>query len=171
MNTRIQVEHTVTEEAMGIDLVKWQIRIANGETLDFEQKHVKCYQHAIECRINAEDTEQNFAPCPGEINLYYAPGGYGVRVDSHVYGGYTIPPYYDSMIGKLIVCANTRSEAIGRMYRALDEYIIRGVKTTIPFCKKVMMDPSFKEGGITTKYVKSFLERTEKSTLESGKNL
>ena len=111
MNTRIQVEHTVTEEAMGIDLVKWQLRIASGDHLTLEQKDVQCKKHAIECRINAEDVEKNFMPCPGNVELYYAPGGPGVRIDSHVYGGYTIPPYYDSMIGKLIVTADTRQDA------------------------------------------------------------
>ncbi|MDR2769648.1 MAG: acetyl-CoA carboxylase biotin carboxylase subunit [Puniceicoccales bacterium] len=169
MNTRIQVEHTVTEEAVGIDLVKWQLRIANGEHLTLEQKNVQCRRHAIECRINAEDSEKNFVPCPGNIDLYYAPGGYGVRVDSHVYGGYSVPPYYDSMVGKLIVAADTREEAIERMYRALNEYIIRGIKTTIPLCKKIMQDPSFRTGGVTTKYVETFFDRTVESNPETTK--
>ncbi|MDR0756192.1 MAG: acetyl-CoA carboxylase biotin carboxylase subunit [Puniceicoccales bacterium] len=169
MNTRIQVEHTVTEEAMGVDLVKWQLRIANGERLTLEQKHVQCRKHAIECRINAEDSEKNFVPCPGNIDLYYAPGGYGVRVDSHVYGGYSIPPYYDSMVGKLIVSADTREEAIERMHRALNEYIIRGIKTTIPLCKKIMQDPSFRIGNVTTKYVETFFNRTAESNPETIK--
>ncbi len=166
MNTRIQVEHTVTEEAMGIDLVKWQLRIANGEKLTLQQKDVVCKQHAIECRINAEDPEKNFIPCPGHIDLYYAPGGLGVRVDSHVYGGYTIPPYYDSMIGKLIVTGNTRLEAIDRMQRALKEYIVRGIKTTIPLCSKIMLDPTYREGKITTKFMETFLTRTAKQINE-----
>ncbi|MDR2396811.1 MAG: acetyl-CoA carboxylase biotin carboxylase subunit [Puniceicoccales bacterium] len=169
MNARIQVEHTVTEEAMGVDLVKWQLRIANGEHLTLEQKNIRCRRHAIECRINAEDSEKNFVPCPGNINLYYAPGGYGVRVDSHVYGGYDIPPYYDSMIGKLIVSADTREEAIERMHRALNEYIIRGIKTTIPLCKKIMQDPSFRTGNVTTKYVETFFNRTVEPNSETIK--
>jgi acetyl-CoA carboxylase biotin carboxylase subunit len=169
MNTRIQVEHTVTEEAMGVDLVKWQLRIANGEHLTLEQKNIQCRRHAIECRINAEDSEKNFVPCPGNIDLYYVPGGYGVRVDSHVYGGYDIPPYYDSMVGKLIVSADTREEAIERMHRALNEYIIRGIKTTIPLCKKIMLDPSFRTGKVTTKYVETFFSRTAESNPETIK--
>lgn len=168
MNTRIQVEHTITEEAMGIDLVKWQLRIANGEHLDIEQKDVHVQKHAIECRINAEDPEKDFLPCPGNIDLYYAPGGHGVRVDSHVYGSYSIPPYYDSMIGKLIVSASNREQAIARMYRALNEYIIRGVKTTIPLCKKIMLDPSYREGKFTTKYMELFLNRIRE---ENNSNL
>ncbi|MGX8717293.1 MAG: acetyl-CoA carboxylase biotin carboxylase subunit, partial [bacterium] len=146
MNTRIQVEHTVTEEAIGIDLVKWQIRIANGEHLTLEQKDISCKCHAIECRINAEDPENNFMPCPGHIDFYYAPGGKGIRVDSHVYADYSIPPYYDSMIGKLIATGSTREEAIERMHRALSEYLVHGIKTTIPLCKKIMLDPTYREG-------------------------
>jgi acetyl-CoA carboxylase biotin carboxylase subunit len=167
MNTRIQVEHTVTEEAMGIDLVQWQLRIAGGEPLELEQKDIRCKCHAIECRINAEDPEKNFMPCPGKIDLYYAPGGYGVRVDSHVYGDYAIPPYYDSMIGKLITVGNSRGEAIRRMYRALNEYIIRGVKTTIPLYKKIMMDPSYQEGKVTTQFMENFLNRTTEATFSN----
>ena len=164
MNTRIQVEHTVTEEAMGIDLVKWQIRIANGEHLTLEQKDVSYKCHAIECRINAEDPENNFMPCPGHIEFYYAPGGKGIRVDSHVYGDYSIPPYYDSMIGKLIATGDTREEAIERMHRALSEYIVHGIKTTIPLCKKIMLDPTYREGKITTKYMETFLNRISEKT-------
>lgn len=164
MNTRIQVEHTVTEEAMGIDLVKWQIRIANGEHLTLEQKNISCKCHAIECRINAEDPENNFMPCPGHIDFYYAPGGKGIRVDSHVYGDYTIPPYYDSMIGKLIATGATRKEAIECMHRALNEYIVHGIKTTIPLCKKIMLDPTYREGKITTKYMETFLNRISEQT-------
>lgn len=164
MNTRIQVEHTVTEEAMGIDLVKWQIRIANGERLTLDQKDISCKCHAIECRINAEDPENNFMPCPGHIDFYYAPGGKGIRVDSHVYGDYTIPPYYDSMIGKLIATGDTREEAIERMHRALSEYLVHGIKTTIPLCKKIMLDPTYREGKITTKYMETFLNRISEQT-------
>jgi acetyl-CoA carboxylase, biotin carboxylase subunit len=160
MNTRIQVEHPVTEEVTGIDLVKQQIRVANGEKLDFDQGDIKFEKHAIECRINAEDPARNFAPSPGMIGLYYAPGGHGVRVDSHVYSGYTIPPYYDSMIGKLICFGSTRKVALERSYRALSEYLIRGVKTTIPLHRAIMADPVFIEGKATTGYMEDFLGRT-----------
>ena len=160
MNTRIQVEHPVTEEVTGIDLIKQQIRIANGEKLDFDQGDIKIDKHAIECRINAEDPARNFAPSPGTIGLYYAPGGHGVRVDSHAYSGYTIPPYYDSMIGKLISFGPTRKVALERMYRALSEYLIRGIKTTIPLHRAIMADPTFIEGKATTAYMEDFMSRT-----------
>jgi acetyl-CoA carboxylase biotin carboxylase subunit len=160
MNTRIQVEHPVTEEVTGIDLVKQQIRIAAGEKLEFDQGDVTFTRHAIECRINAEDPARNFAPSPGLIGLYYAPGGHGVRVDSHVYGGYTIPPYYDSMIGKLIAYGSNRQIALQRMYRALSEYLIRGVKTTIPLHRAIVSDPVFCDGKATTGYLEEFLHRT-----------
>jgi len=160
MNTRIQVEHPVTEEVTGIDLVKQQIRIANGEKLEFDQSDIKWEKHAIECRINAEDPARNFAPSPGTIGLYYSPGGNGVRVDSHAYSGYTIPPYYDSMIGKLICTGATRKIALQRAYRALSEYLIRGIKTTIPLHKAIMADPVFIEGKATTSYMEEFLSRT-----------
>jgi len=160
MNTRIQVEHPVTEEVTGIDLIKEQIRIASGEPLGFDQRKIHFNRHAIECRINAEDPANNFKPSPGTIDLYYAPGGHGVRVDSHVYGGYTIPPYYDSMIGKLISYGANRQIAIERMYRALSEYIIRGVKTTIPLHKAILSDPTFCAGKVNTGYVQEFLNRT-----------
>jgi acetyl-CoA carboxylase, biotin carboxylase subunit len=160
MNTRIQVEHPVTEEVTGIDLIKQQIRVANGEKLDFDQGDVTWTKHAIECRINAEDPSRNFAPSPGTISLYYAPGGLGVRVDSHVYSGYTIPPYYDSMIGKLICFGPTRKVALQRSYRALSEYLVRGIKTTIPLHKAIMSDPTFIEGKATTAYMEDFMART-----------
>jgi acetyl-CoA carboxylase biotin carboxylase subunit len=160
MNTRIQVEHPVTEEVTGIDLIKQQIRIANGEELEFDQKDITFKKHAIECRINAEDPSRNFAPSPGTIGLYYAPGGHGVRVDSHVYSGYVIPPYYDSMIGKLICFGDTRKVALERAYRALSEYLVRGIKTTIPLHKAIMADPLFIEGKATTAYMEEFLSRT-----------
>ncbi|MDE0767488.1 MAG: acetyl-CoA carboxylase biotin carboxylase subunit [Opitutaceae bacterium] len=159
MNTRIQVEHPVTEEATGIDLIKQQILIACGKPLSFRQDEVKLNYHAIECRINAEDPARNFMPSPGCIDLYYAPGGHGVRVDSHAYGGYIIPPYYDSMIGKLITYGRTREVAIARMYRALSEYIIRGVKTTIPLQKAIISDPKFQSGEVTTGFMEEFMER------------
>jgi acetyl-CoA carboxylase biotin carboxylase subunit len=160
MNTRIQVEHPVTEEVTGIDLIKQQIHIANGEKLEFDQSDVKFEKHAIECRINAEDPARNFAPSPGTIGLYYPPGGIGVRVDSHIYSGYVIPPYYDSMIGKLICFGATRKEALERAYRALSEYLVRGIKTTIPLHKAIMADPLFIEGKATTAYMEDFLTRT-----------
>lgn len=160
MNTRIQVEHPVTEEVTGIDLIKQQILIANGEKLSFDQSDITFTKHAIECRINAEDPARNFAPSPGTIGLYYAPGGHGVRVDSHAYSGYTIPPYYDSMIGKLICYGSTRKIALERSYRALSEYLIRGIKTTIPLQKAIMSDPTFMEGKATTAYMEEFFART-----------
>jgi acetyl-CoA carboxylase, biotin carboxylase subunit len=160
MNTRIQVEHPVTEEVTGIDLIKQQIRIANGEKLGFDQGDIKFEKHAIECRINAEDPARNFAPSPGTIGLYYAPGGHGVRIDSHVYSGYVIPPHYDSMIGKLICFSTTRKGSLELAYRALSEYLIRGIKTTIPLHRAIMADPLFIEGKATTAYMEEFLTRT-----------
>ena len=160
MNTRIQVEHPVTEEVTGIDLIKEQIRIAAGEKLNLDQKDIEFRGHAIECRINAEDPARNFIPSPGTIGLYYAPGGHGVRVDSHVYSGYTIPSYYDSMIGKLIAYGDNRKTALERMYRALSEYLIRGIKTTIPLHKAILSDPIFIAGKATTAYLEEFLSRT-----------
>lgn len=163
MNTRIQVEHGVTEEVTGIDLIKSQIQIAMGHSLNISQSDVRIERHAIECRINAEDPARDFMPCPGEIKLYYPPGGHGVRVDSHVYGGYHIPPYYDSMMAKVISYGRNRQVAIDRMYRALSEYIFRGVATTIPFCQAIMKDPIFQQGGATTGYVEAFMNRTPKN--------
>jgi acetyl-CoA carboxylase biotin carboxylase subunit len=160
MNTRIQVEHPVTEEVTGIDLIKEQIRIASGEKLNLDQKDVEFRGHAIECRINAEDPARSFTPSPGTIGLYYAPGGHGVRVDSHVSSGYTIPPYYDSLIGKLIAHGDNRKMALERMYRALSEYLIRGIKTTIPLHKAILSDPVFIAGKATTGYLEEFLSRT-----------
>ncbi len=164
MNTRIQVEHGVTEEVTGIDLVKEQLTIANGEKLGFDQRSIKFQRHAIECRVCAEDPVNNFLPCPGEIDLYYAPGGHGVRVDSHVYSGYTISPYYDSMISKLLTFGRTRDLALSRMDRALSEYIVRGshMRTNIPFCQAIIKDPVFRAGKATTRYVEDFLARTPK---------
>ena len=160
MNTRIQVEHPVTELITGIDLVREQLLIAGGEKLSFDQSDIKFSKHAIECRINAEDPARNFTPSPGTISLYYAPGGHGVRVDSHAYSGYTIPPYYDSMIGKLICYGDTRKIALQRSYRALSEYLVRGIKTTIPLHKAIMSDPVFIEGKATTAYMEDFMSRT-----------
>ena len=151
MNTRIQVEHTITEEVVNYDLIKEQIKLAAGENISGKNYYPQ--MHAIQCRINAEDPDRNFAPCPGLITDYHAPGGHGVRLDTHVYSGYTIPPYYDSMISKLIVVAQTREEAILKMQRALDEYVIEGVKTTIPFHQRLMRHERFKSGDFTTKFM------------------
>ncbi|HYK45334.1 MAG TPA: acetyl-CoA carboxylase biotin carboxylase subunit [Parafilimonas sp.] len=154
MNTRIQVEHCVTEEVINFDLIKEQIKIAMGEKISGENYLPQ--MHAIECRINAEDPYNDFRPSPGRINVLNTPGGHGVRVDSHVYAGYVIPPYYDSMIGKLITIARTRDEAIDTMYRALSEYVIEGVKTTIPFHLQLMRNDDFRKGNFTTKFLESF---------------
>lgn len=162
MNTRVQVEHPVTEIVMQIDIIKEQIRIAAGNKLRFEQKDVKIFGHAIECRINAEDWEKDFTPCAGKITEYSPPGGPGVRVDSHVYAGYEIPAQYDSMIGKVICVGRTRESAVLRMQRALDEYIIGGVKTTIPFCRIVMSDPRFRKGKYSLDFIDNLLEVQKK---------
>lgn len=158
MNTRIQVEHPVTEEVTEIDLVKEQILIASGQALSYDQKYIQFHRHALECRICAEDTSQNFIPCPGTLSLYYPPGGPGVRVDSHSYSGYQISPYYDSMIGKVITSGATRTIAIDRMYRALNEYLIHGIKTTIPFTKRILNDPIFRQGAATVNYIENFID-------------
>jgi acetyl-CoA carboxylase biotin carboxylase subunit len=155
MNTRIQVEHPVTELVTGIDLVKEQIRVAAGEPLSFSQKDVRINGHSIECRINAEDPEK-FTPSPGTITAFNPPGGLGVRVETAAYTQYVIPPYYDSMIAKLVVHASNREEAIARMQRALDEFIIEGVKTTIPMHKKILNDPDFQKGDISTKFMERY---------------
>jgi len=154
MNTRIQVEHCVTEEVVNYDLIKEQIKIAFGESISGRNYYPE--MHAIECRINAEDPYNDFRPSPGRITVLHQPGGHGVRVDSHAYAGYVIPPYYDSMIGKLIAVAQTRNEAINTMSRALSEYVIEGIKTTIPFHKKLMKNESFRSGNFTTKFLESF---------------
>lgn len=154
MNTRIQVEHTITEEVINYDLIKEQIKIAAG--MPISGKNYEPVGHAIQCRINAEDPLNDFRPSPGKITEYHAPGGHGIRIDTHVYAGYTIPPYYDSMISKLITVAQTREEAITKMERALGEYIIEGIKTTIPFHQKLMQHPKFREGNITTKFLEEW---------------
>lgn len=154
MNTRIQVEHCVTEEVINFDLIKEQIKIAMGEKIS--GRNYEPQMHAIECRINAEDPYNDFRPSPGKITVLHTPGGHGVRVDSHVYAGYVIPPYYDSMIGKLITIAQTREEAIDTMYRALSEYVIEGVKTTIPFHLQLMQNEDFRKGNFTTKFLETF---------------
>jgi acetyl-CoA carboxylase biotin carboxylase subunit len=159
MNTRIQVEHPVTEEVTGLDLVKEQIRVAAGEKLSLTQDEVEWHGHAIECRINAEDHEHDFRPSPGRISYWYKPGGPGIRVDSHVYAGYTVPPYYDSMIGKLIAYGKDRSESIRRMEIALEEIIVEGIKTTIPFHQIALRDPRFQKGDIDTHFVEGLLKK------------
>lgn len=154
MNTRIQVEHPVTEEVINYDLIKEQIKVAAG--IPISGKNYEPTMHAIECRINAEDPWNNFRPSPGKITNFHSPGGHGVRVDTHVYAGYTIPSNYDSMIAKLICVAQTREEALNTMERALSEFVIEGVKTTIPFHLKLMKDPNFRAGNFTTKFLESF---------------
>ena len=154
MNTRIQVEHPVTEEVVDYDLIKEQIKVAAG--IEISGKNYFPQLHAIECRINAEDPENDFRPSPGKITNFHAPGGHGVRIDTHVYANYIIPPFYDSMIAKVITVAQTREEAIGKMERALDEFIIEGIKTTIPFHQKLMKDEAFRKGDYTTKFMENF---------------
>ena len=154
MNTRIQVEHPVTEEVINFDLIKEQIKVAAG--IAISGKNYEPAMHAIECRINAEDPWNNFRPSPGKITNFHSPGGHGVRVDTHVYAGYMIPSNYDSMIAKLITVAQTREEAISTMERALSEFVIEGVKTTIPFHLKLLKDPEFRAGNFTTKFLESF---------------
>jgi acetyl-CoA carboxylase biotin carboxylase subunit len=154
MNTRIQVEHPITEEVIDYDLIREQILIAAGVPISGKNYYPQL--HAIECRINAEDPFNNFRPSPGKITTLHTPGGHGIRVDSHVYSGYTIPPNYDSMIGKLITVAQTREEAIAKMNRALSEYVIEGIKTTIPFHLRLMNDEQFKKGEYTTKFLETF---------------
>ncbi|HIY74889.1 MAG TPA: acetyl-CoA carboxylase biotin carboxylase subunit [Candidatus Sphingobacterium stercorigallinarum] len=154
MNTRIQVEHPVTEEVINFDLIKEQIKVAAG--IPISGKSYEPAMHAIECRINAEDPFNNFRPSPGKITNFHSPGGHGVRVDTHVYSGYSIPPNYDSMIAKLICVAQTREEAINTMERALSEFVIEGVKTTIPLHLRLMRDPNFRAGNFTTKFMETF---------------
>ncbi|MEJ7933095.1 acetyl-CoA carboxylase biotin carboxylase subunit [Sphingobium sp. AN558] len=158
MNTRLQVEHPVTEMITGLDLVREQIRIAEGRPLSVEQKDLEFHGHAIECRINAEDP-RTFAPSPGTVTRYHVPGGMHVRVDSGLYQGYKVPPYYDSMIGKLIVYGRTREGAIMRLKRALQEYVIEGMKTTIPLHQALLEDPDFLNGDYTIKWLEEWLER------------
>jgi acetyl-CoA carboxylase, biotin carboxylase subunit len=159
MNTRIQVEHPITEEVYGCDLVKQQIQVAAGEHLSSYVVNATPRHHAMECRINAEDPGRNFQPAPGNIELYYAPGGRGVRIDSHAYAGYPIPPNYDSMIAKVIATASSREACINRMSRALGEYMITGIKTTIPFQEAIMRDADFRRGVYNTGFVERFLAK------------
>ena len=166
VNKRIQVEHPITEEVTGIDLVQQQIMIALGEPLRLSQSDIVFRGHAIECRINAEDPFEDFRPSPGRIEMYYAPGGRGVRVDSHAYAGYTIPPYYDSMIGKLITYGKSRREAMDKMSRALSEYMITGIKTTIPFEQAILQDPNFRRGVYSTNFIEQLLGGARRELIE-----
>jgi acetyl-CoA carboxylase biotin carboxylase subunit len=166
VNKRIQVEHPITEEVTGVDIVKQQIMIAMGEPLRLSEKDIHLKGHAIECRINAEDPFDDFRPCPGRIEMYYAPGGRGVRVDSHAYAGYTIPPHYDSMIGKLITYGKDRRDAMDKMSRALSEYMITGIKTTIPFEQAILQDPNFRRGVYSTTFIENLLGGARRELIE-----
>jgi acetyl-CoA carboxylase biotin carboxylase subunit len=166
VNKRIQVEHPVTEEVTGIDLVRYQILLAMGEPLQHSQGQIEFKGHAIECRINAEDPFDDFRPSPGRVEMYYQPGGRGVRVDTHVYAGYTIPPTYDSMIGKLIATGKDRREAIDRMNRALSEYMISGIKTTISFQQAIMQEPNFRRGVYSTGFIEQLLGGARRELIE-----
>jgi acetyl-CoA carboxylase biotin carboxylase subunit len=168
VNKRIQVEHPITEEVTGVDLVRQQILIAAGEKLTLSQGDVLLKGHAIEARINAENPFDDFRPSPGRIEMYYAPGGRGVRVDSHAYAGYTIPPYYDSMIGKLITYGKDRADAMDKMSRALSEYMITGVKTTIPFSQAILQDPDFRRGTYTTNFVERLLSGARRELIQEN---
>ncbi|QSH41469.1 acetyl-CoA carboxylase biotin carboxylase subunit [Lentisphaerota bacterium ZTH] len=158
MNTRIQVEHPVTEEVTNVDLIKEMIKVAAGEKLSFTQKDVKVEGHAIECRINAEDPSRNFTPNPGKVDLFIPAGGIGVRIDSHVYSGYTIPPYYDSMIAKLIVKGKDRKQALIRCRRALEEFTVEGISTTIPFTQQVISKKDFAQGKYDTGFIEKMMQ-------------
>jgi acetyl-CoA carboxylase biotin carboxylase subunit len=160
MNTRIQVEHTVSEEVSGIDLLKEQIRVAAGEPLSFTQDEICISGHAIEFRVNAEDPYKNFTPAPGPVVAVHFPGGPGIRIDSHVYSGYTISPYYDSMIGKIIAHGRDRDEAIRRLRRALDEFTINGPKTSVPLGEALLASPEFVDGSYNTAFLEKFMQET-----------
>jgi pyruvate carboxylase subunit A len=155
MNPRLQVEHTVTEQITAIDIVRNQISIAAGKPLDIRQQDVTLQGHAIQCRINAEDPKNNFLPCTGTITAYLSPGGIGVRIDGAVYKDYTVPPYYDALLAKLTVRGRTWEETVSRMRRSLEEYVLRGVKTTIPFMKAIMQDQDFLAGRFDTSYLET----------------
>ena len=166
VNKRIQVEHPVTEEVTGVDLVRAQIEIAMGEPLKLSQGDIVIKGHAIECRINAEDPFDDFRPSPGRIEMYYQPGGHGIRMETHAYAGYTIPPNYDSMIGKLIVTGKDRRETIDRTNRALNEFLITGVKSTISFQQAIMQDPNFRRGVYSTSFVEQLLGGARRGLIE-----
>ncbi|GIW54704.1 MAG: acetyl-CoA carboxylase subunit alpha [Nitrospiraceae bacterium] len=168
MNPRIQVEHTVTEQITAIDIVRNQISIAAGKPLDIRQEDVTLQGYAIQCRINAEDPRNNFRPCTGTVTAYLSPGGIGVRIDGAVYKDYTIPPYYDALLAKLTVRGRTWEEAVSRMHRSLEEYVLRGVKTTIPFMKAIMEEPDFRAGRFDTSYLETHTRNS--STTTSGSN-
>jgi acetyl-CoA carboxylase biotin carboxylase subunit len=159
MNTRIQVEHPVTEEVTRLDLIKAQIAVAAGDPLPWKQEEIRMEGHALECRINAERPDQNFQPSPGLVRYFHAPGGPGVRVDSHLYSGYTVPPHYDSMVAKIIAWGRDRTESVARMRRALEETVVDGIDTTLSFHLRVMDDPAFRKGAIHTGYIEEFLSR------------
>ena len=161
MNTRIQVEHPVTEMVTGVDLMKWMLRVASGEKFDFTQDDIKVTGHAIECRINAENPERDFMPCPGRVFYYHAPGGPGVRVDTHVYSDYMVPPHYDSLLAKIITHGKDREEAVARMRRALDECVFEGLPTSTPFHQEVLKNPVFLEGKATTRFLEEELSHLQ----------
>ncbi len=161
MNTRIQVEHPVTEMVTGVDLMKWMLRVASGEKFDFTQDDIKVTGHAIECRINAENPERDFMPCPGRVFYYHAPGGPGVRVDTHVYSDYMVPPHYDSLLAKIITHGKDREEAVARMRRALDECVFEGLPTSTPFHLEVLKNPVFLEGKATTRFLEEELSHLQ----------
>ena len=158
MNTRVQVEHPITEETTGIDIVKWQLLVAAGEKLDIKESDIQIKGHAIECRINAEDPD-NFMPCPGKINVFHAPGGPGIRVDSHIYQSYVVPPFYDSLIGKIISYGDTREIAIIKMRNALKEIVIEGIKTNVPLHQRILEDKNFLQGGANIHYLEAFCKK------------
>jgi acetyl-CoA carboxylase biotin carboxylase subunit len=166
VNKRVQVEHPITEEVTGVDIVKLQLLIAMGEPLRISERDVTFKGHAIECRINAEDPFDDFRPSPGRIEMYYAPGGRGVRVDSHAYAGYTIPPHYDSLLGKLITYGKDRREAMDKMTRALGEYMVTGIKTTIPFQLAILQDPNFRRGVYSTNFIEQLLNGPRREIME-----
>jgi len=166
VNKRIQVEHPITEEVTGIDLVRYQILLAMGESLHHSQSDIQFKGHAIECRINAEDPFNDFCPSPGRVEMYFQPGGRGVRVDTHTYAGYTIPPTYDSMIGKLITYGKDRREAMDKMSRALSEYLITGIKTNISFQQAILQDPNFRRGVYSTNFIEQLLGGARRELIE-----
>ncbi len=169
MNTRVQVEHPVTEQIMGVDIIKEQIRVAAGEKLSIPKTEMEPRGHAIECRINAENPDDNFRPSPGTITTYHVPGGPGVRVDTHLYQGYKVPPYYDSMLAKIIVHAPNRNEAINRMIRALDELVVEGVHTTAAFLRGILASETFRSGKYSTHYVDDMRKKKEKAADKESK--
>ncbi len=168
MNTRVQVEHAITEAVTGIDIVKTMIKVAAGEKLEFTQDELSITGHAIEARIYAEDPDANFAPSPGEILVYRVPGGPGIRVDSGVYQGARVTVYYDPMVAKLVVHGRDRGEAIERLERALSEYVVKGIKTSIPFHQRVIRHPKFLEGHYDTGFIETYLSEKEPDTAETG---